>query len=139
MHRLRLPARPQRPQRAAREHHQRDHGRGGRHQEGTTGGKLIGNAFDGAKLSGSHNDSWVDVKGNKWLIAENIGRNAKQDGFQTHEIVKGWGTGNVFSANTAQVNGPGYGFAFTPVNGNKVSCDNKVTGAAKGFANVKCG
>jgi hypothetical protein len=108
-------------------------------KEGTTGGVLSGNTFDGGALSGSHADSWVDVKGNGWVIEGNVGRNAREDGFQTHEVVKGWGTDNTFRANTAEVNGSGWGFHFAPANGNKVSCDNKVTGAAKGLANVACG
>ncbi|MFD7899825.1 nitrous oxide reductase family maturation protein NosD [Streptomyces sp. NPDC059743] len=106
-------------------------------KEGTTGGKVIGNTFDGSKLSGSHSDSWVDVKGNGWLIQGNTGRHALEDGFQTHQILKGWGTGNTFKGNTAQVDGPGFGFNLTS-DGNKVTCDNKVTGAAKGLANADC-
>lgn len=107
-------------------------------KEGTSDGKVIGNTFDGSLLSGSHNDSWVDVKGNGWLIQGNTGRNALQDGFQTHEIIDGWGTDNTFKGNTADVNGPGYGFKLTPVEGNKVACDNKAEGAAEGLANVDC-
>jgi hypothetical protein len=108
-------------------------------KEGTTGGVISGNVFDGGSLSGSHADSWVDVKGNDWLIEANIGRNSIQDGFQTHQIVAGWGSNNTFTGNGAEVNGSGYGFRLTPVNGNKVRCDNTVTGAALGLANVACG
>jgi hypothetical protein len=107
-------------------------------KEGTTGGVVSGNTFDGSGLTGKHADSWVDVKGNGWLITGNVGRNSREDGFQTHEVVDGWGTDNVFSANTAEVNGAGWGFHLAPVRGNKVSCDNKVVGAAKGLANVDC-
>ncbi len=107
-------------------------------KEGTTGGRVIGNVFDGSKFSGSHADSWIDVKGNGWLIQGNQGRNSKLDGFQTHAVADGWGKDNVFKGNTAEVNGPGYGFAFTPVLTNTVSCDNKVVGAEKGFGNVPC-
>ncbi|MFJ6704223.1 MULTISPECIES: nitrous oxide reductase family maturation protein NosD [unclassified Streptomyces] len=107
-------------------------------KEGTTGGSLVGNTFDGAGLSGGHNDSWVDVKGNNWLIKDNVGRHSREDGFQTHRILDGWGTGNVFRGNTAQVDGPGYGFHLAPVEDNKVACDNKVAEAAKGLANTAC-
>ncbi|GGN33115.1 hypothetical protein GCM10011578_072620 [Streptomyces fuscichromogenes] len=107
-------------------------------KEGTTGGSLLGNTFDGAALSGGHNDSWVDIKGNDWLIKGNVGRHSREDGFQTHQILDGWGTGNVFQGNTAQVDGPGYGFHFAPAENNKVTCDNKATDAAKGLANVAC-
>ncbi|MBB5870820.1 hypothetical protein F4553_004199 [Allocatelliglobosispora scoriae] len=108
-------------------------------KEGTTGGRVLNNTFDGSKFSGSHADSWIDVKGNGWLIQGNLGRNSKQDGFQTHEVVEGWGTNNVFKGNTAEVNGPGYGFNFVPVRNNTANCDNKVIGAAKGFSNKACG
>jgi hypothetical protein len=107
-------------------------------KEGTTGGALVGNTFDGSQLTAAGADSWVDVKGNGWLIEGNVGRNSREDGFQTHRIVTGWGANNLFKANNAAVNGPGWGFHFTPVDGNRVTCDNKVTGAAKGFANVAC-
>jgi hypothetical protein len=107
-------------------------------KEGTTGGVLSGNTFDGSGMTGSHADSWVDVKGNRWLIEGNKGRGSRGDGFQTHQVVDGWGRDNVFKGNIAEVHGPGYGFAFTPTAGNRASCDNKVTGAAKGLANISC-
>jgi len=107
-------------------------------KEGTTGGTVAGNTFDGADLTGRHADSWVDVKGNGWTIRDNTGRNSREDGFQTHEVVDGWGRDNVFMGNTADVNGPGWGFHFTPTGDNRVTCDNRVTGAAEGFANVAC-
>ena len=106
-------------------------------KEGTSDGKVIDNTFDGSKLSGSHNDSWVDVKGNGWLLQGNTGSHSPEDGFQTHQIVKGWGTGNTFKGNTANVDGPGYGFHLTS-DGNTVTCDNKADGVAEGLANVDC-
>lgn len=108
-------------------------------KEGTTGGAVIGNTFDGSQFSGSFADSWVDVKGNDWLIQANTGHYSPADGFQTHEVVPGWGTRNTFKANKAYVNGPGWGFHLAPVNRNTVSCDNTVIGGASGFANVDCG
>lgn len=105
-------------------------------KEGTTGGAVIGNRFDGAGLRGA--DSWVDVKGNGWLIERNTGQNSPADGFQTHSVVDGWGTGNTFRGNVANVNGPGYGFHLTPASGNTVSCDNQATGAGHGLSNVEC-
>lgn len=107
-------------------------------KEGTSRGVLSGNTFDGSAFTDSGADSWVDVKGNNWLIEGNVGHHSPGDGFQTHEIVSGWGANNVFRANTADVSGPGWGFHITKPNGNQVSCDNKVTGAAKGLANISC-
>jgi hypothetical protein len=105
-------------------------------KEGTTGGVVIGNTFDGSAITGA--DSWVDVKGNNWLIAQNTGAHSPGDGFQTHQILDGWGDHNVFSGNTARVDGPGFGFSMTPAESNVVTCDNTATGAAEGFSNIDC-
>lgn len=107
-------------------------------KEGTTGGTVEGNTFDGTAMTGSYADSWVDVKGNGWLIRGNTGRHSRGDGFQTHRVADGWGDRNVFTANTADVDGPGWGFHLAPVAANVVACDNTVTGAAKGLANTAC-
>ncbi|WP_232323819.1 right-handed parallel beta-helix repeat-containing protein [Catenuloplanes japonicus] len=107
-------------------------------KEGTTGGIIAGNTFDGGALSGGNADSWVDVKGNGYTISGNTGTNSGLDGFQTHVVVDGWGKGNVFTRNVAHVNGPGYGFHLTPVEDNRVACDNEVTGAAQGTSNTPC-
>ncbi|MEV5407861.1 right-handed parallel beta-helix repeat-containing protein [Thermopolyspora sp. NPDC052614] len=98
-------------------------------KEGTSGGRIIGNIFDGSGLGGSkHNDSWVDVKGNGYLIQGNTGNNSNGDGFQTHRIVDGWGTGNIFRGNTINLgNSGGVGINDT-AGGNTIACDNKVTG-----------
>lgn len=107
-------------------------------KEGTLDGVLFGNTFDGADIHGKP-DSWVDVKGNDWLIVGNHGTTSPNDGFQVHEILDGWGTGNVFAQNTAQVDGPGFGFSIHgDEDGNSVRCDNQVTDADAGFANVDC-
>ncbi|HEX3680271.1 MAG TPA: hypothetical protein VHU90_11165 [Galbitalea sp.] len=105
-------------------------------KEGTSHGEISSNRFDGSKISAA--DSWVDVKGNDWLIADNVGTTSPKDGFQTHEVVSGWGRGNRFSGNHAQVDGPGEGFVFEPPLNNILDCSNTVSGAAGGFANVKC-
>ncbi|MFF4649106.1 right-handed parallel beta-helix repeat-containing protein [Streptomyces sp. NPDC001380] len=107
-------------------------------KEGTSHGVLEDNTFDGSKLKGSHNDSWVDVKGNDWLIQGNTGTHSLADGFQTHQVVDGWGKGNVFKDNTAQVDGPGYGFNVQSPDSNTVACSNKATAAAKGLTNGTC-
>ena len=44
----------------------------------------------------------------------------------------------MFTGNTADVDGPGYGVATTNTDGNVVRCDNEVTGAAEGFADIDC-
>jgi hypothetical protein len=105
-------------------------------KEGTTGGLVEGNTFDGSALSGA--DSWVDVKGNNWLIKGNSGTKSTLDGFQTHQILKGWGDHNVFTGNIATVDGPGLAFALRQPAGNVVACDNKFTAAGEGLSNIPC-
>ncbi|MBO2449069.1 right-handed parallel beta-helix repeat-containing protein [Actinomadura barringtoniae] len=98
-------------------------------KEGTTGGKIIGNVFDGSVTGGDkHNDSWVDVKGNNYVLEGNKGTKTPADGFQVHKILDGWGKGNVFRGNTIDLaGGKGVGINDT-VGGNTIACDNKVTG-----------
>ncbi|MEO5921410.1 MAG: right-handed parallel beta-helix repeat-containing protein [Pseudolysinimonas sp.] len=105
-------------------------------KEGTTGGIIRGNTFDGSSIVEA--DSWVDVKGNEWLVERNSGTNSPGDGFQTHEILDGWGTRNVFRDNVAVVNGPGFGFSLTPARDNVVTCGNTASSAGEGFSNVNC-
>ncbi|BEP13643.1 hypothetical protein acdb102_19540 [Acidothermaceae bacterium B102] len=110
-------------------------------KEGTTGGLLENNSFNGAGMSGlNFADSWVDVKGNSWTVTGNTGVNSINDGFQSHVVAAGWGQDNVFSGNTAAVNNTGYGFNIqsAATSHNVVSCNNVVTGAGAGFANTPC-
>lgn len=111
-------------------------------KEGTTGGVLADNTFDGADMQGDA-DSWVDVKGNGWLIQNNRGTAAEQSGFQVNDQADGWGTGNTFDANTADVTGPGYGYELTPPTddpgaANRVLCSNTATDADQGLTNTDC-
>jgi hypothetical protein len=108
-------------------------------KEGTTGGTLSDNSFDGTGMQGqNHADSWVDVKGNDWTISGNRGVHSTLDGFQTHELLSGWGTDNTFTGNTVDLgNSDGVAFAFRPVEGNTVSCDNEVIGSNE-FSTTKC-
>lgn len=106
-------------------------------KEGTSGGVVIGNRFAGDGMTGA--DSWVDVKGNGWTIVGNTGVDAPQDGFQVHAVAAGWGEGNVFADNAAEVGGPGYGFHVTnPGGGNRFGCSNTATSAGAGSSNVPC-
>jgi hypothetical protein len=108
-------------------------------KEGTSNGVIRGNTFDGAGMSGSWADSWIDLKGNSWTVAGNHGTNALEDGFQVHGALDGWGNDNVLSNNTADVRGSGYGFWLqNNVTGNVIGCGNHVLAAASGFANVPC-
>ncbi len=81
-------------------------------KEGTTGGMLSRQLVRRSGISKGGGDSWVDVKGNNWVIEANVGVNCPMDGFQVHDEPDGWGKGNRFSDNTATVNGPGFGFSL---------------------------
>jgi hypothetical protein len=104
-------------------------------KEGTSDGVVAGNTFDGGSLSGA--DSWVDVKGNGWLIAGNHGHATPKDGFQTHVIVDGWGDKNVFTGNIADLaGGSGVGYYLHEPLSNQVDCNNKVSGGE--LSNYPC-
>ncbi|GAA2397884.1 hypothetical protein GCM10010191_00690 [Actinomadura vinacea] len=98
-------------------------------KEGTKGGRILNNVFDGSAMGGDkHNDSWVDVKGNGYVIEGNRGTGTLADGFQTHKIVDGWGVGNVFRRNIIDLaGGDGVGVNDT-AGGNTIACDNEVRG-----------
>ncbi|MEU5919374.1 right-handed parallel beta-helix repeat-containing protein [Streptomyces sp. NPDC047141] len=75
-------------------------------KEGTTGARIVGNTFDGRGLTGAnYDDSWVDVKGNGVLVADNTGVNTTNNGFETHTQQSGWGCGTVFRGNRSDLTG----------------------------------
>jgi len=107
-------------------------------KEGTTGGRIVGNVMDGRGMTGA--DSLVDVKGNDWVIEGNVGRHAPEEAMQTHRILEGWGSGNVFRGNTVDVDGGGHHFyVHDPhVTANRVDCDNRTSSGAAVRSNVAC-
>lgn len=110
-------------------------------KEGTTGGEVRDNTFDGTGMAGENSaDSWVDVKGNDYEIVGNEGSDSLLDGFQTHIPLSGWGEDNVFAKNTADVGASGYGFKIqkdgSSAAGNVVCTNNTVTNADSGVANI---
>lgn len=106
-------------------------------KEGTTGGALRDNTFDGAGMTAA--DAWVNVKGNGWTITGNTGTDSPEDGFQVFEILDGWGLDNTFTANTATVNADGWAFNISRnEERNAVSCDNVARAAGKGLTRDAC-
>lgn len=106
-------------------------------KEGTSGGLVEGNRFDGSALTGA--DSWVDVKGNDWLVRDNHGEHTPLDGFQTHAVAAGWGTDNHFEDNTGLLDdADGFLVALRPVLGNTVGCSNTLTTTTGRMTNVVC-
>ncbi|WP_055698351.1 right-handed parallel beta-helix repeat-containing protein [Streptomyces silaceus] len=75
-------------------------------KEGTTGGRVSGNTFDGKGLTGNnYDDSWIDVKGNDYVIENNTGKNTTNNGYETHTQQSGWGCGTVFRGNKSTLTG----------------------------------
>ncbi len=108
-------------------------------KEGTTGGVVSGNHFDGAGMVASAATAWVNVKGNDWVIKDNTGVTSVGDGFAVHQVYPGWGIGNVFAGNHARVDGPGYGIYVQSRHlGTTVACDNVAVRAASGQSDVPC-
>lgn len=106
-------------------------------KEGTTGGALRRNTFDGAGMTAA--DAWVNVKGNGWTITGNTGTDSPEDGFQVFEILDGWGVDNTFTANTATVNADGWAFNVARnEERNPVGCDNVAVAAGKGLTRAAC-
>jgi len=106
-------------------------------KEGTTGGLISGNTFDGSSMATGAAQSWVDVKGNSWTITGNTGRSTLRHGFTDSLAYTGWGNGNVFTLNTEYVNASGYGVKVaTGVTKVIVSTTNVVIGAKSGVSNI---
>ncbi len=116
-------------------------------KEGTTGGIVKGNTFSSLGISGENSaDSWIDVKGNNWLIEGNSGVNPKgsllQDGYQVNCAYEGWGNNNVFKANSSEINADGYAINIRQksskgeVVGTVVYADNTAVNATKGISNI---
>lgn len=121
-------------------------------KEGTDSGILRRNVFRRAGTSGMNSaDSAVDAKGNNWLIEGNLvlepgapwdddgelRTSEFADGFQSHQVYDGYGTGNVFRGNVVVGDIPGFGVGLYPALGNVVSCTNVATGAELGLVGNK--
>ncbi|QGQ21115.1 hypothetical protein GC089_14790 [Cellulomonas sp. JZ18] len=106
-------------------------------KEGTQDGLVARNAFDGSGLVEA--DSWVDVKGRAWTVEDNTGRHSTLDGFQTHEIIDGWGTDNVFRRNQGELDSPdGFLVAPRPARDNVVACSNALLTGVGGVSPDGC-
>lgn len=107
-------------------------------KEGTTGGKITGNSFSEAGISGANSaDSWVDVKGNGYTVTGNSGSTTKLDALQVHNVLEGWGRDNSFAGNTVLGGVPGYEVWIQSGDlGNTVRCQAGTAG--RGLTNIPC-
>lgn len=113
-------------------------------KEGTKGGTISNNIFNGKGLNGINSgDSWLDMKGTYYTIECNTGNTTLKDGLQTHIIIAGEGDYNTFINNTTEAFSTTYyginvqtsGIAGTATH--NVVCDNNtVKPGAKGLSNV---
>ena len=116
-------------------------------KEGTDSGIVRGNIFRRVGASGENSaDSAVDAKGNNWVIENNTVSESDApwsdegdsrpsefaDGFQTHSVYDGYGTGNVFRGNVVDGEIPGFGIGLYPALDNVVTCDNAASGGGAG-------
>jgi hypothetical protein len=106
-------------------------------KEGTTGGVVDGNTFDGTGEKNQNSaDSAIDAKGDGYKFTNNIVRNAFLDAIQTHNLWKKTGCGNTFSNNTLTVtNKNGYGINST----NQSSCVSSKSPNIIGASNKSTG
>ncbi|GAA4251406.1 cellulose binding domain-containing protein [Dactylosporangium darangshiense] len=120
-------------------------------KEGTTGGLISGNTFNGQGVSGENSaDSWVDVKGMDYRIENNTGTFSSPgtfaNGYETHNPSTtpsfDNGCGNVWRNNRSDLGGVGqYAVNVTSqskcsARPNVVYASNTVTNATKGLTNI---
>jgi hypothetical protein len=110
-------------------------------KEGTQAGVISGNVLDGrGQTTANHTNSAIMVTGSGYAIVGNAIQNAINHGVQIemHEYANS-GNNNVIHGNVVTAV-PGYGFYVKDweTTGNMVGCDNTVTNAGQGFANVPC-
>ncbi len=120
-------------------------------KEGTFGGVIRGNTFDGAGISGQNSaDSWVDVKGIGYVVEGNTGAFAPPgtfaNGYETHHPATtppfANGCGTVWRDNRSDLGGVGrYAIRITSTSKcsgapNVVHASNTVTRAVSGLTNI---
>lgn len=105
-------------------------------KEGTTGGEISGNRLSGR---GTTADSWIDLKGNEWLVTANVGALTREDGMAVRVEAEGWGNDNRITSNDMTIDAPGYGvWVDRDAEGTIVGCDNEARGAGSGLSNIVC-
>ncbi|GAB3921422.1 hypothetical protein GCM10029976_008450 [Kribbella albertanoniae] len=120
-------------------------------KEGTTGGVIRGNTFNGRGISGENSaDSWVDVKGFDYVIENNTGTFSSPgtfaNGYETHNpsTTPSFpnGCGNVWRNNASDLGGTGkYAIYISSVSKcsadpNVVYSSNTVQNAQTGLTNI---
>ncbi|GAA0583671.1 peptide ABC transporter substrate-binding protein [Kribbella sandramycini] len=116
-------------------------------KEGTSGGVIRGNAFNGRGISGANSaDSWVDVKGFDYVIENNTGTFSSPgtfaNGYETHNpsTTPSFlnGCGNVWRNNSSNLGGAGK-YAIFISSTSKCSADPNVVHASNTVQNAQTG
>ncbi|GAA1715774.1 hypothetical protein GCM10009745_75240 [Kribbella yunnanensis] len=116
-------------------------------KEGTTGGVIRGNTFNGRGISGENSaDSWVDVKGFDYVIENNTGTFSSPgtfaNGYETHNPSTtpsfANGCGNVWRNNSSNLGGTGK-YAIYITSASKCSADPNVVYASNTVQNAVTG
>ncbi|WP_238012840.1 chitosanase [Dactylosporangium sp. AC04546] len=104
--------------------------------EGTAGGTLSGNSFNGAGIT--QGGAWVLIRGNGYQVTSNSGSVSPSDGYQVRQQPGQWGCGTVFRGNRLDVRAAGYGIWVKTEAGcaTTVSADNVALNAGSGLTNV---
>ncbi|KUL29732.1 cellulose binding domain-containing protein [Actinoplanes awajinensis] len=116
-------------------------------KEGTVAGLIRGNTWNGTGIAGQNSaDSWLDVKGSNYVIADNTGTFSSPgvfaNGYETHNPTAGSGCGNIFRGNRSDLGGAGaWAINVTSTskcagNLNVVYASNTVTNATSGLTNI---
>ncbi|MGW6928936.1 right-handed parallel beta-helix repeat-containing protein [Lentzea sp. NPDC054927] len=120
-------------------------------KEGTSGGLISGNTFNGTGISGANSaDSWIDVKGFNYRIENNTGTFASpgtfKNGYETHNPSTtptfSNGCGNVWRDNKSDLGNVGEYAVYVSstskckANPNVVHASNTATKAKKGVSNI---
>ncbi|MET7280674.1 discoidin domain-containing protein [Kribbella sp. NPDC005582] len=116
-------------------------------KEGTTGGIIRGNTFNGTGISGENSaDSWVDVKGIGYLIENNTGTFSSPgvfaNGYETHNpsTTPSFpnGCGNIWRNNASNLGGAGQ-YAINISSASKCSADPNVVYSSNTVQNAQTG
>ncbi|TDD46054.1 hemagglutinin protein [Kribbella antibiotica] len=116
-------------------------------KEGTTGGIIRGNTFNGRGISGENSaDSWIDVKGFKYVIENNTGTFSSPgtfaNGYETHNTSTTPsfpnGCGNIWRNNASNLGGAG-NYAINISSVSKCTADPNIVYSSNTVQNAKSG
>jgi hypothetical protein len=109
-------------------------------KEGTRNAYVHDNVLDGRDQSTAYGMVYniVNAKGDRSRIVNNVIQNGPKDGIGNYQLYANTGNNNYYAGNTITSVG-GYGiYISSNTSGNVVKCSNTVSGASRGYSNVRC-